>query len=117
MKRLNEDKAASVIKPSRHSFGRALAVAAALVLLIGGAFWAGRSTVEAQTSDASESISQELDDLEAMGIDRSKAQAAFETYKRRIRDLEEQTSRTTAELYRELESTLEDLKKHAAKRR
>lgn len=102
--------------PNRFAAVRLMAAVAALLLVVGASFWAGRTTVEASTSGVKQSISNDLDQLEAIGVNRMQARAAFEQYRDQIEALEERTSKASAELYRELEATLNTLKQEASKR-
>jgi septation ring formation regulator EzrA len=117
MEALNRDASRAQSLPNRFAAVRLMAAVAALLLVVGASFWAGRTTVEARTSGVNQSISNDLDQLEALGVNRMQARAAFEQYRDQIAALEERTSKASAELYRELEATLYTLKQEAIKRR
>ena len=117
MEALSQDASRTPSSLIRFTAPRLVAAVAALLIMIGASFWAGRTTVEARTSGVKESISNDLDQLEAIGVDRTQARAAFDQYREQIEAMEERTSKESVELYRELEATIDRLKQEAKNRR
>lgn len=117
MDRISTDSVTNRTTSFRLTIPRVAAVAAAALIMVGLAFWAGRTTVEARVSPEDKIISEDMDELEALGVSRSSAQAAFDNYRRQVQNLQKEHSLQSAALYRELEATLAELRAKAAKKR
>jgi len=90
---------------------RPLAMAACLLVLLGGSFWLGGiKKTEAASDRLAREIREEVDSLVRQGVDPKAAQALMDDYWRKRKSLNEESNRRNDELYEQLEREIDRLR-------